>query len=130
MTPLIDVVFLLIIFFLVSSHLARRENLFPVDLPSGGSPTISDPDQQRLTLTIDADGRLLALGRPIELSDIEQLIRDHRVTIAGPPAVRIRSDAAVPYRFVAPVLRTVALAGCSDIVVAAKRDSSLTAERS
>ncbi len=33
MTPMIDVVFLLIIFFLVSSHLARQENRLPLDLP-------------------------------------------------------------------------------------------------
>ena len=33
MTPMIDVVFLLIIFFLVSSHLARQESRVPLELP-------------------------------------------------------------------------------------------------
>lgn len=125
MTPLIDVVFLLIIFFLVSSHLARRENLFPVELPAAGSPTIADPDLQRLTLTIDAGGRLLALGREIKISELETLVGDQARASGQPPAVRIRSDASVPYRLVAPILRTVAMAGCTDIVVAARRDFNL-----
>ena len=37
MTPLIDVVFLLIIFFLVSSHLARQETQVELDLPTASS---------------------------------------------------------------------------------------------
>ncbi|MBT6848587.1 MAG: biopolymer transporter ExbD, partial [Planctomycetaceae bacterium] len=37
MTPMIDVVFLLIIFFLVSSHLARQETQLELDLPEASS---------------------------------------------------------------------------------------------
>ena len=37
MTPMIDVVFLLIIFFLVSSHLAQQEVQLDLDLPAKAS---------------------------------------------------------------------------------------------
>jgi len=37
MTPMIDIVFLLIIFFLVSSHMASRETAQPIDLPSAST---------------------------------------------------------------------------------------------
>jgi len=39
MTPMIDVVFLLIIFFLVSSHLAQQETQLELDLPEATSGT-------------------------------------------------------------------------------------------
>lgn len=115
MTPLIDVVFLLIIFFLVSSHLARRENLFPVELPPAKSTSVADTQTDRLTLTIDAEGRLLALGRPINVDELPGFI----ATLDAPPPVRVRADRSVRYQIVAPILRGVALAGCTDIVIAA-----------
>ena len=48
MTPMIDVVFLLIIFFLVSSHLAKQESQMEIDLPNteSGSGDRSQYDSQ------------------------------------------------------------------------------------
>ncbi|NIL99222.1 MAG: hypothetical protein GTO62_19500, partial [Planctomycetales bacterium] len=53
MTPMIDVVFLLIIFFLVSSHLARQEVQAQLDLPPARTgvdlPPAADP---RVTINV------------------------------------------------------------------------------
>ncbi len=40
MTPMIDVTFLLIIFFLVSSHLAKQENFLKLDLPTAAAGAV------------------------------------------------------------------------------------------
>ena len=57
MTPMIDVVFLLIIFFLLSSHLAQRENRIDVDLPQATSGEEDLPSTQpRVTVTVLEDG--------------------------------------------------------------------------
>ena len=44
MTPMIDVVFLLIIFFLVSSHLAQQEVQLELDLPGAGTGQRAEQD--------------------------------------------------------------------------------------
>jgi biopolymer transport protein ExbD len=56
LTPLIDVVFLLLIFFLVTATFAQRDTrVVPVDLPSGASGE-SDAATTRVTLYLEADG--------------------------------------------------------------------------
>ena len=56
LTPMIDVTFLLIIFFLVSSHLAKQENFLPLELPVAGSGISDFSDRTTLTIQIPSDG--------------------------------------------------------------------------
>ena len=68
MTPMIDVVFLLIIFFLVSSHLAKQEAQMELPLPvaeSGEQPP--DAASRRLTINVLQDGSTLLAGRAVRV---------------------------------------------------------------
>ena len=95
-TPMIDVVFLLIIFFLVASYFIRSEQSRKVTLPvasKGQSDEISSP--HRLTITIEPDGKLSIAGTRMSekqiLKRIDELKEVH-ADAAHPPEVRIRSD--------------------------------------
>ena len=68
LTPMIDVILLLIIFFMLSSQFATSE-LRPVDLPreAGVAPS-SESASAKLVIDIDRDGRYSVLGEPFELS--------------------------------------------------------------
>ncbi|MCA9086207.1 MAG: biopolymer transporter ExbD [Planctomycetaceae bacterium] len=95
-TPLIDIVFLLIIFFLVASHFARSENAEAIQLPLATSAA-SDAEQVpfRLTITIDAKGSFSVAG--VELSEEEVLARISQLHADAAaeeavPEVRIRAD--------------------------------------
>ena len=95
-TPLIDVVFLLIIFFLVASHFVRSETSEAVQLPiakNGQTDTVDQP--YRLTVTIDQEGSYFIAGQPLkEGATFERISR--RATEAAAaneePQVRIRPD--------------------------------------
>jgi len=95
-TPLIDVVFLLIIFFLVASHFVRSEQAQPVELPLAGSGRI-DQDQApyRLTVTIDVSGSLFISGvaqsEEAVFRRIDEL-QQAAATAGTDPEVRIRPD--------------------------------------
>lgn len=120
MTPMIDVVFLLIIFFLVSSHLARQENRLPVDLPTAATHQPLDVTPVDLTITVDADGRWLAAGRTVQAEQLqamlETLVREHPRDVA----VRIRTDGTVSYSVVEPILGRCAQSGVVDVRLAVK----------
>lgn len=95
-TPLIDVVFLLIIFFLVASHFVRSEQAQQVELPLAGS---GQPDLEqapyRLTVTIDRDGSLFVNGEPLSEAAVFQRIAELQKTSSAAgvePEVRIRPD--------------------------------------
>jgi len=93
---MIDVVFLLIIFFLVASYFIRSDQSRKVDLPvasKGQSDDTSSP--HRLTITIEPDGHLSVGG--VQMSEKQILTRIEDLTQIPPadgkqPEVRIRSD--------------------------------------
>ncbi len=117
MTPMIDVVFLLIIFFLVSSHLARQETQVVVDLPDAASSDRPDEeDVRRLFVNVLSETQILVGSQPIEPARLEALLsyesqRPQGATGARPLEVRIRTDRTVPYRAVEPILLACARSG-------------------
>ena len=119
MTPMIDVVFLLIIFFLVSSHLAQRENRIPVELPQAvsGQDDMVQPNR-RVTLTIEKDGATWLGGHPIGPSELRSRLHDQRLQLGDDLEVRIRCDRSVPYRQVEPVLNAAADASIWNVTFA------------
>jgi biopolymer transport protein ExbD len=116
MTPMIDVVFQLIIFFLVTSHLVKREAQMELPLPTAVSgQEMSEQDVPRLTINVLTDGTLFLAGHRVSDRDLSIRLRE-RLQDAGPGLqVRIRSDRDAPYRVVEPILLACARAGIWDV---------------
>jgi biopolymer transport protein ExbD len=115
MTPMIDVVFLLIIFFLVSSHLAKQESQKDLPLPTADSGEKQETATRRLTLNVLRDGELTLAGRQVQRHDLQARLLDAREQEPGELEVRIRSDREVPYGQIAPILRSCVRAGIWDV---------------
>jgi biopolymer transport protein ExbD len=105
MTPMIDVVFLLIIFFLVSSHLARQESQMELELPTASSGA-DDTDQStpRITVNVKKDGTLWLAGRPVAVHQLEERFAAARQKEGEEIEVRIRSSRSAPYSDVEPIM--------------------------
>ena len=112
MTPMIDVVFLLIIFFLVSSHLAKQESQMEIDLPNAESGLESDVSTTpRIVINVTSSGQLLISGRRVSEFEVEDRLVEH-VQNNGPNVeVRIRSDRQIPFAQVRPVMLACAKMG-------------------
>lgn len=114
MTPMIDVVFLLIIFFIVSSSLIHQENAMEIELPTARTGKMPEENQLRkLTINIPAEGKILIGTQPID----NAALRGYLEKQANDPTategieVRIRVHRDIPYRNVAPILRDCAECG-------------------
>ena len=119
MTPMIDVVFLLIVFFLVSSHLARQESQLPLPLPEAQSgEELNELDQARVVVNLLADGTLLLAGRRVSSAELERRLSNERGSAGEDLEVRIRCDRHVAFRFVQPVLLAVSQAGIGNVTFA------------
>jgi biopolymer transport protein ExbD len=122
MTPMIDVVFLLIIFFLVSSHLAQREAQMQLPLPEAESGVNLAPTvPRRLTLNVLADGSLLLAGRRITLTELPQRLAEVRAATGPELEVRIRGDRHVPYQHISPLLLACTRAGIGNVSIGVYR---------
>ncbi len=117
LTPMIDVVFNLVIFFLAASHMARSNDTDPIDLPSADT---SRPDEfeppGRLTLTISAAGEYRIAGRPRDRVEVEAWIEEN-ARLQGPDQIELvlRSDRTTPFARIAPLLRFCADHGITQI---------------
>ena len=117
LTPLIDIVFLLVIFFLVASHAARTESTEPVDLPLIGAAADDTTEvPRRLVVTVTSDESFHVGGRPISLAQVEDLIEDAAAGGQGRDyEVRIRGDRRVAYRVVEPLMVACARSGITRV---------------
>ncbi len=123
MTPMIDVVFLLIIFFLVSSHLAKQETRLPLELPFAGSHVSDEPGAGMLTIHATADGTIWIHSDEVESTQIDPYLRLHRAEHGDASSVRLRMDRRTRYDAVEPILRAAANAGISQVTFAVHQAS-------
>jgi biopolymer transport protein ExbD len=113
MTPMIDVVFQLMIFFLVATKLDEAEREFPVALPtaSEAKPFTSRPNE--LFVNVERTGRYFVQGRFVSLSELAAVIRQ---SAANNPTqtVRIRADEEAQTRYLVAAINAIVQAGIRD----------------
>ena len=112
MTPMIDVVFQLIIFFLVSSHLAKQEAHLKLPLPEARSGLADKPSEKpRLSVNVLVDGTLLFGGRQVTADELRSQLAERKSDKGEEVEVRIRGDRGTPYKHVEPVMLACTRAG-------------------
>lgn len=116
MTPMIDVVFLLIIFFLVSSHLAKQENQLELALPNASSGLDEQVQRESLTVNVSTDGQWQIAGTVVDSGAASKRMRGRVMQSGQSVQLRIRTDRDVPYSRIEPLLRLATEAGVGDIV--------------
>ena len=114
-TPLIDIVFLLIIFFLVASHVARSEAVEPVDLPLASELDQADENPNRIVITVLANRTLHLSGQQVTLAELENAILGGAQNSDRPLDVRIRADRTATYAEIEPILLICAEFGVTQI---------------
>ena len=115
LTPMVDVVFLLIIFFMVSTTFITLESGLPVDLPQAQSPqtTISDLP----TVTITRDQEIFLSGTPVSETDLQLALRAV-FDESGLQVAVLRADKTVPHGMTVRVMDLMKQAGAQRIAIA------------
>jgi biopolymer transport protein ExbD len=119
MTPMIDVTFLLIIFFLLSSHLAQQETQLELDLPLASSGRhAAESERPRLSVNVRTDGGVMLGSTQAKPGEMERRLQIERQRLGSDLEVRVRADRSVPFRAVEPVLLACAEAGIWNVTFA------------
>jgi len=92
LTPLIDVVFLLLIFFIVSSKFAEEERELDLNLPSVTEALPASLQPQELVVNIDKEGRYYIDGAFRQPEQVEQILRRAQANNPLTQTVVIRAD--------------------------------------
>ncbi len=119
LTPLIDVVFLLLIFFMVTTTFDRNAEI-KIALPTATN-TVQAQKQDKLELLIDGQGRYYINGREVLNNKPETLFQALTMVLNDmekvPPLV-ISADASVNYQFVVTAMDIAGRLGLTNFSLA------------
>lgn len=116
MAPMIDMVFLLLVFFMCVSSLVQADRPVEIDLPESTEARIPEERGVRGVISIGREGELFLSGER-EVT-VEEMQREVRSFMAEDPAARIevRADRLTDFRQIRRVLEACAEIGAYEIV--------------
>jgi len=115
LTPMIDVVFQLLIFFMVATTFLDPEKEIGIELPEATSGVASE-ETEELIINIFADGRIVLSGREIPSDDLLSELKAAAQANPQTP-VTIRGDRLVHHERVVQVMDACGQAGLLNLAV-------------
>ena len=117
LTPMIDIVFNLIIFFMVSTRFTEMERKVDLSIPKVGPAGRSNDVQRGRTINVYRDGSITLDSRPVTLVELRSLLATAHRQYEG-LEVTIRGDGLAHYETVAAVMNACKQAGISQMGIA------------
>ncbi len=117
MAPMIDMVFLLLVFFMTVASVAKSQRQVELDLPESEESTIPEDASGRGILSVDAEGAYYIGDQPRSLQEVQTAIRA-RLQADPTLRVQVRADQATEYEHVRKLLVAAAEAGAYEIIYA------------
>ncbi len=113
LTPMIDMVFLLLIFFLVATTFQQTEREMQIALPYASSAGPISASLREIIVNVDAQGQVIVSGKVISLESLQELI-ERAVERNPEQKVTIRGDKTTAYANVVGALDACKSAGVQE----------------
>lgn len=104
LTPLIDVIMFLLIFFMIATRFAQEDRELPVKLPSASSAVPMTMEPSELVVNVDASGKYMVQGQMLTIGQLEKTIQQAVTDNPINQNVTIRGDRQVAFQSVVSVL--------------------------
>jgi len=108
--PLIDMVFLLLIFFLVATTFHQEEREMQIALPVANAAGPMSANLREIIINVDREGHIIVGGRTIAPDELRELV-EGRVKVNPEQKVAVRGDRGTAYANVVCVLDICKAAG-------------------
>jgi biopolymer transport protein ExbD len=128
LAPMIDIVFLLLIFFIVTWSYARFETELDISVPAAADGKNPERSIGEIVVNVHNDGRIVVEGRTISedellstLTDVAKAYKDQ--------AVILRGDKSTAFDHIVSVLNVCQKAGIWNVAFATARPDASTAPK-
>ncbi len=111
-TPLVDVVLVLLIIFMISVPVLQSG----IEVAVPKTRTVKEVTEQRMVVTIDREQRVFLNDQPVNIHDLGRKLRQPGVDDAK-KVIYLRADERVPFGAFASVMDAVKLAGITNISI-------------
>lgn len=124
LTPLIDVVFLLLIFFMVSTTFTRESHL-QVELPEASGDPVSASEVKQIDVVINAEGQYILNNKTLVNNRRETLERGVSELAEGDRSLPfvITADARTPHEYVVRAMDVAGRLGFSGLSITTEREA-------
>ncbi len=119
MSPMIDMVFLLLIFFMIASRFSVQQNI-ELEIPTAEKAAVPKERHERFTVNVLQDGGICIYGSPVPVSpdDLREAFKREKTADPG-TKVYIRADQEADFVHVRRVMTIMAEEGLDDSIFGA-----------
>lgn len=118
-SPLIDMVFILLIFFMVTTTFVKDMKL---DLARPSASSAVAASTKAIRIFIDQHGEIFVDNQPVRIYSLQSKLRD-MLRVSTDKSILVVTDESVPAKVVLEVVDQSRLAGASDVGVATEQES-------
>ena len=115
---MIDMTFLLLVFFMVTSKITTEQKKLEIKLPTAKTAKQPDNYSGRDIINIDGAGQLYTGDKPVELGELKRYLKQRLIDVP-PLNISVRADSKTPAKRIKEVMRAAAEAGAIEVVFSA-----------
>jgi biopolymer transport protein ExbD len=120
LAPMIDMTFLLLIFFMVTTKITKEQKKMDIRLPLAASARTPEDFAGRDIVNIDDEGRIFTGDNPVTQTELRTYLQK-RLAAVPPLIVYVRADSKTDVKIVKEVMRTCASAGAVEVIFGSHR---------
>ena len=117
-SPMIDIIFFLLVFFMMNSLQTIAQKALSVQLPQAQSA--SAPVQMPIILTVDAEGHITMDNKPVSYDEASDMMKKH-ISENSNAAVILQADKRTAHGQVVAVMDMLKAAGVKRLAIAAEQ---------
>ncbi len=119
MSPMIDMVFLLLIFFMIASRFSVSQNV-QLEIPTATKAIVPKERHERFTVNVKADGSFCIYGRetPVTIDEVREAFKREK-GLDPNLKIYVRADQETDFKFVRQIISAMAEEGLDDSIFGA-----------
>ncbi len=114
MSPMIDMVFLLLIFFIVASQIIKVEKV-KIEVPNASYAVVPEDETGRFAVTVDPKGTLYIGIEQVTIDQLKERL-EKEMELNAKTRILIRADGSVKYKVSEEIMTACAEVGATDLI--------------
>lgn len=121
LAPMIDMTFLLLIFFMVTTKISKEQVKVEIKLPTAANATIPSDLSNRDIISIDGDGVYYIGQRKSDKKELTAYLKE-RFKVTPPLRIYVRADKNTPGKQIKELMRIASEAGAVNVIFGTYQD--------
>jgi len=115
LAPMIDMTFLLLIFFMVTTKITKEKKKLEIELPTASAALTPEDLSGRDIINVDSEGRFYIGDREADLAELKAYLKQRLIDFP-PLRIYVRADSDTPAREIKKVMKACADAGAVEVI--------------